>query len=82
MIFKNLVLQARGTIRIRFLQKKYFKKIHACVPLNFFYVLPIFTELVQDLIIKDIWRIHRVIFSVGQAKHLNCIFFFWGSDIL
>jgi uncharacterized phage infection (PIP) family protein YhgE len=34
MIFKNLVLQALGTIRIRFLQKKYFKKIHAFVPLS------------------------------------------------
>jgi hypothetical protein len=33
MIFKNLVLQALGIIRIRFLQKKYFKKMHACVPL-------------------------------------------------
>jgi hypothetical protein len=29
-IFKNLVLQAPETIRIRFLQKKYFKKLHAC----------------------------------------------------
>ncbi len=34
MIFKNLVLQALGTIRFRFLQKKYFKKFHACVPLT------------------------------------------------
>jgi hypothetical protein len=33
-IFKNLVLQALGTIRIRFLQKKYLKKFHACVPLR------------------------------------------------
>ncbi len=33
MIFKNLVLQALGTIKIRFLQKKYFKKFHACVHL-------------------------------------------------
>jgi hypothetical protein len=28
------VLQALGTIRIRFLQKKSKKKFHACVPLN------------------------------------------------
>ena len=33
-IFKNLVLQALGTIRIRFLQKKVKKKFHACVPLS------------------------------------------------
>ncbi len=33
-IFKNLVLQALGTIRIRFLQKKSKKKFHACVPLK------------------------------------------------
>jgi hypothetical protein len=32
-IFKNLVLQARGTIRIRFLQKKSKLKFHASVPL-------------------------------------------------
>jgi hypothetical protein len=32
-IFKNLELQALGTIRIRFLQKSQ-KKIYACVPLN------------------------------------------------
>jgi hypothetical protein len=34
MIFKNLVLQALGTIWFRFLQKKYLKKFHACVPLK------------------------------------------------
>jgi hypothetical protein len=34
MILKNLVLQALGTIWFRFLQKKYLKKIHACVPLS------------------------------------------------
>jgi hypothetical protein len=34
MIFKNLVLQALGTIWFWFLQKKYLKKIHACVPLK------------------------------------------------
>jgi hypothetical protein len=35
MIFKNLVLQALGTIWFRFLQKKiYIKKFHACVPLK------------------------------------------------
>jgi hypothetical protein len=33
MIFKNLVLQALGTIRFRFLQKSQ-KKFHACVPLR------------------------------------------------
>jgi|688.fasta_scaffold292928_1 hypothetical protein len=33
-IFKNLVLQALGTIRFRFLQKKSLKKVHACVPLK------------------------------------------------
>jgi hypothetical protein len=33
MIFKNHVLQALGTIRIRFLQKSN-KKCHACVPLK------------------------------------------------
>jgi hypothetical protein len=33
MIFKNLVLQALGTIRIQFMQKSK-KKIHACVPLQ------------------------------------------------
>ncbi len=32
--FKNLVLQALESIRIPFLQKKYFKKSHACVPLT------------------------------------------------
>ena len=34
MIFKNLVLQALGTIRFRFLQKKSKKNFHACVPLS------------------------------------------------
>jgi hypothetical protein len=34
MIFKNLVLQALGTIWFLFLQEKYFKKFHACVPLK------------------------------------------------
>ncbi len=34
MILKNLVLQALGTIRFRFLQKKSKQKIHACVPLG------------------------------------------------
>jgi hypothetical protein len=34
MIFKNLVLQALGTIRFQFLQKKSKKKFHACVPLS------------------------------------------------
>jgi hypothetical protein len=34
MIFKNLVLQALGTIWFRFLQKNYLKKFHACVPLT------------------------------------------------
>ncbi len=33
-IFKNLVVQALGTIWFRFLQKKYLKKFHACVPLS------------------------------------------------
>jgi hypothetical protein len=33
-IFKNLVLQALGTIRFWFLQKKEKNKFHACVPLN------------------------------------------------
>jgi hypothetical protein len=33
-IVKNLVLQALGTIRFRFLQKKSNKKFHACVPLK------------------------------------------------
>jgi hypothetical protein len=33
-IFKNLVLQALGTITFRFLQKKENKKFHACVPLK------------------------------------------------
>jgi hypothetical protein len=33
-MFKNLVMQALETIRIRFLQKKKLK-FHACVPLKF-----------------------------------------------
>ncbi len=37
-IFKNLVLQALGTIRIRFPHKKYLKKFHACVPLMICYL--------------------------------------------
>jgi hypothetical protein len=34
MIFKNLVLQALGTIKFRFLQKKSKTNFHACVPLS------------------------------------------------
>ncbi len=34
MTFKNLVLQALGTIWFWFLQEKYLKKFHACVPLK------------------------------------------------
>ncbi len=33
MIFKNLMLQALGTLWFRFLQKNSKKKFHACVPL-------------------------------------------------
>ncbi len=33
-ILKNLVLQALGTIKFQFLQKKSKKKFHACVPLS------------------------------------------------
>ncbi len=37
-IFKNIVLQALGTIRIRFLQKGIKQKCHVSVPFNFAYV--------------------------------------------
>jgi hypothetical protein len=39
MIYKNLKLQALGTIWFRFLQKKSKKNFHACVPLKGFGIL-------------------------------------------
>ncbi len=44
-IFKNLVLQARGTIWFRFLQKSQTKKFHACVPLRKGYILHVAMEM-------------------------------------
>ncbi len=47
MIFKNLVLQALGTIRIRLLQRSH-EKCHACVPLKSSWTFNIRSEIIDD----------------------------------
>jgi hypothetical protein len=56
-IFKNLMIQALGTIRFWFLQKN-LKKIHACVPLrNLFYIKLLLKNLLDNgkYARKNVW---------------------------
>jgi hypothetical protein len=61
MIFKNLVLQALGTIWFRFLQKKYLKKFHACVPLRLKLELswPLIHPQTQFYILHASLKVHK-----------------------
>ncbi len=73
-MFKNLVLQALQTIRIRFLQKKYFKKFHACVPLmkRFLYAvrptLDILGDTIAILLDRELERPWDQIFAENKGE--------------
>jgi hypothetical protein len=85
MIFKNLVLQALGTIRIRFLQKKSKKIFHACVPLTpptlshygSVWLLPVISLLLTNtvssrrcgLVYPYEWRLERFLGGQKEKEH-------------
>jgi hypothetical protein len=64
-----------------FAERKHFFHRKERKDLNFFQVVPIFTELGQDLThLAHKEKTQSDIF-LGQAKNFNCILFSWGSDI-
>ncbi len=60
-IFKNLVLQALGTIRFRFLQKKYFKKISCSVYLkkNISTSFTVYSQILRGKEWSAFWRVYK-----------------------
>jgi hypothetical protein len=74
LIFKNLVLQALGTIRFRFLQKNSTKKIHACVPLkNQVHVVPEVMDPVAEREIKIFQGRIQGLNAVQMSHNHNCM---------